>query len=130
MVSLLEKSTRYLPLGLPLPGSLLFPPFGSSSHLLSAPRLCRYPLPFFSFLSSFHSSVPLFLSKPLPTSCHPSHLPPESSPLESGQRNSKKIIIIPQKTPLLGLGGLHHHYNFLNKYLLISFNFKCFILKY
>ena len=62
-------------------------------------------------------SSPLFLSSsaslstcfPVPS---PSHLAAPCSPLERGQRNSKKIIIIPpQKAPLLGWGSTMLFFN-------------------
>ena len=108
MVSLLEKKTPDIfpsvCLSLLLFFSRLLVPTPTYSPLPVSADILLLSFPFFPFL---HSSVPLFLSKPLPASCHPSHLPPESSSLESGQRNSKKIIIIPQKTPPLG-GGVYN----------------------
>ena len=96
----LKKSTRYLPLGLPLPGALLFPPFGSSSHLLSAPRLCRYPLPFLflSFLPCFHLP-PQATPTLCPLSC------PIWPPHPLNSRGGQKIIYKTNKKQLSSLSG-------------------------
>ena len=112
MVSLLEKSTRYLPLGLPLPGSLLFPAFGSSSHLLSAPRLYRYSLPFFSFLSF---PVFIFHRKPLLLSA-PYHVP-SGRPIPLIPGVVRRLYIKQTKTAFFSLrGGLQ------NPFLELSFS--------
>ena len=70
----------------------------------ASPPLCRYLHFFFFFLLFFFS---VFLSKPPLASCHLSHLPSRSSPLESRQRKQQKNNNNPQqKKPLLGWGGL------------------------
>ena len=96
------------------PASLIL--FSELHSLRSTPRTLLFSLCFpFSFSRSlfpathisFFSSF-LFVSSSTShprLSCYPSHLPPESSPLESRQRDSKKIIIIPKSLSLLGWGG-------------------------
>ena len=66
------------------------------------PFLLSFPDSFFSFFF-----LPLFVSSfaSQPSSATHPICRPQSSPLESRQRNSKKIIIIPRKPQLLGWGG-------------------------
>ena len=82
-----------------IPPSLVVPSFSFFflSPISSPPPATQISLFLFLFVSSSTSHPRL--------SCYPSHLPPESSPLESRQRDSKKIIIIPKSLSLLGWGG-------------------------